>query len=261
MPDSIIVPLPITDTGVIWTRKADVITRHTQFSDAKANALIALIGQSATTPTPALIDSDSTSNAAPDPIIIEIITETLARIDGVLLSPPGVRDTLIERKRTNPNLPVEIRPAVLTKATALTTFLNACAAAGISNLKTGHTAPPSPTAEPAIAVIQQATDWLHFIDESRYSESWKLTAAVFRAAVPEAYWTQLATSARAPFGAFASREFIAAQSIDQLPATPGGPHLVMQFNTSFAQKKSAIETVTFTRETDGQWRASGYFIR
>jgi hypothetical protein len=31
--------------------------------------------------------------------------------------------------------------------------------------------------------------------------------------------------------------------------------------TGFAEKKSAIETVTPMMEKDGQWRVSGYFIR
>jgi hypothetical protein len=34
----------------------------------------------------------------------------------------------------------------------------------------------------------------------------------------------------------------------------------MQFETSFANKKSAIETVTFMQEKDGQWKSAGYFI-
>jgi len=29
----------------------------------------------------------------------------------------------------------------------------------------------------------------------------------------------------------------------------------------FANKKAAVETVTPMKDTDGQWRVSGYFIR
>ena len=35
----------------------------------------------------------------------------------------------------------------------------------------------------------------------------------------------------------------------------------MQFATSFANKKNAVETVTFMREKDGIWRAAGYYIK
>jgi hypothetical protein len=34
----------------------------------------------------------------------------------------------------------------------------------------------------------------------------------------------------------------------------------MQFRPSFAKKKSAVETVVFMLEKDGQWRAVGYYI-
>jgi hypothetical protein len=35
----------------------------------------------------------------------------------------------------------------------------------------------------------------------------------------------------------------------------------MQFDTSFENKKSAVETVTFMREKDGTWKAAGYYIK
>ena len=35
----------------------------------------------------------------------------------------------------------------------------------------------------------------------------------------------------------------------------------MRFDTSFANKKSAVETVTFRLEKDGHWKSAGYFIK
>jgi hypothetical protein len=35
----------------------------------------------------------------------------------------------------------------------------------------------------------------------------------------------------------------------------------MSFKTAFEQKKSAIETVTFMLDSDGKWKAAGYFIK
>lgn len=32
-------------------------------------------------------------------------------------------------------------------------------------------------------------------------------------------------------------------------------------DTSFENKKSAVELVTFVREKDGYWRAAGYYIK
>lgn len=47
----------------------------------------------------------------------------------------------------------------------------------------------------------------------------------------------------------------------QLPGAPDGEYAVIQFETSFANKKSAIETVTPMKDPDGKWRVSGYFIK
>jgi len=40
-----------------------------------------------------------------------------------------------------------------------------------------------------------------------------------------------------------------------------GGHLIMQFQTELSGQAVAIETVTFSLEPDGEWRASGYFIK
>jgi len=42
---------------------------------------------------------------------------------------------------------------------------------------------------------------------------------------------------------------------------PDGEYVVIRFETSFENKKSAIETVTPMLDQDGKWRVSGYFIK
>jgi len=37
--------------------------------------------------------------------------------------------------------------------------------------------------------------------------------------------------------------------------------VVMQFDTSFINKKDAVETVTFMQEKNGKWKAAGYYIK
>ncbi|MDX1777971.1 MAG: DUF4019 domain-containing protein [Thermodesulfobacteriota bacterium] len=37
--------------------------------------------------------------------------------------------------------------------------------------------------------------------------------------------------------------------------------MVIQFETSFTNKKAAIETITPMMDSDGTWRVSGYFIK
>ncbi len=46
-----------------------------------------------------------------------------------------------------------------------------------------------------------------------------------------------------------------------VPGAPDGEYVVIQFDTSFQNKKSAIETVTPMLDKDGKWRVSGYYIK
>ncbi len=41
----------------------------------------------------------------------------------------------------------------------------------------------------------------------------------------------------------------------------GSVGMVIQFETSFVNKNSAVETITPVKDEDGRWRVSGYFIR
>jgi hypothetical protein len=45
-----------------------------------------------------------------------------------------------------------------------------------------------------------------------------------------------------------------------LPGAPDGDYEVVQFQTRFANKAAATETVVLSREATG-WKVDGYFIR
>lgn len=91
--------------------------------------------------------------------------------------------------------------------------------------------------------------------------SWKQASSYFQGAVTEKNWTDALNGTRKPLGKLLSRKIVKTQSATSLPGAPDGNYLVMQFDTSFANKKSAVETVTFMREKDGSWRAAGYYIK
>ncbi len=106
-----------------------------------------------------------------------------------------------------------------------------------------------------------ARTWLTSIDGGNYSESWKNSSAFFQNAVNEASWTASMKTFREPLGALAGRNLRSAQRVTELPGAPDGQYVVMQFDSSFANKKTAIETVTFALEKDGRWKSTGYFIK
>ena len=103
--------------------------------------------------------------------------------------------------------------------------------------------------------------WLRFVDSGDYSQSWMEASSLFKAAVTEKQWEQKITAARQPLGALISRKLKSAKYTTTLPGAPDGQYVVIQYDTSFANKKAAIETVTPMLDKDGQWRVSGYFIK
>jgi hypothetical protein len=58
-----------------------------------------------------------------------------------------------------------------------------------------------------------------------------------------------------------SRKFKSSQYTKTLPGVPDGEYVVIQYDTSFEHKQSAVETVTPMLDKDGKWRISGYFIK
>ena len=111
------------------------------------------------------------------------------------------------------------------------------------------------------AAERAAIDWLALADSGDASASWQAAATLFRRAVPEEQWQRSLAAAREPLGAVISRELAGARYATELPGAPDGEYVVCQFNTVFEHKRTAIETVTPMRDSDGEWRVSGYFIR
>jgi len=66
---------------------------------------------------------------------------------------------------------------------------------------------------------------------------------------------------RASLGTVVSRKVKSARYLTTLPGAPDGQYVVIQYQSSFGHKKSAIKTVTPMLDGDGQWRVSGYYIR
>ena len=109
--------------------------------------------------------------------------------------------------------------------------------------------------------VVSAEKWLGLIDNGKYAASWKEAGTFFRKNVTEQKWEQTMQGMRKPLGSLVSRKLKTDVYETSLPGAPDGEYFVMQFDTSFANKKSAVETVTTMLDKDGQWRAVGYFIR
>jgi len=106
-----------------------------------------------------------------------------------------------------------------------------------------------------------AQSWLVLTDAGKYAESWQEGFALFKAAITQSRWADALTGVRTPLGKVLSRKLKSATYTRTLPGAPDGEYVVIQYDTSFENKKEAVETITPMLDKDGKWRVSGYFIR
>ena len=119
----------------------------------------------------------------------------------------------------------------------------------------------SEAASPEQQAIASALLWLELVDNGEYQASWEAAAEYFKQAVTAEQLEQSLNAVRTPLGNVTAREETSATYATELPGAPDGEYVVIQFATSFENKKSAVETVTPMKEEDGSWKVSGYFIR
>ncbi|HXX56759.1 MAG TPA: DUF4019 domain-containing protein [Thermodesulfovibrionales bacterium] len=106
-----------------------------------------------------------------------------------------------------------------------------------------------------------ALKWIALVDDGRYAESWDEASQYFKAAVKKDRWLTSLETGRKPLGRVIRRKLKSEQHTTSLPGAPDGEYVVIQYETSFQNKKSAVETITPALEKDGTWRVSGYYIK
>jgi len=116
----------------------------------------------------------------------------------------------------------------------------------------------NPEAEKAAVECSQA--WLTLVDAEKYTEGWDEAAEYLRVAVSKEDFQKSLLAARKPLGKMVSRKLKSKQYTTSAPGAPDGQYVIIQYEASFENKKSAIETVTPMLDKDGKWRVSGYFI-
>jgi len=108
---------------------------------------------------------------------------------------------------------------------------------------------------------QSAESWLAIVDSATYAQSWDETAQSFKSAVTKDQWQTMLTSTLGPLGKIQSRKLKSATYTKTLPGAPDGEYVVIQYDSNFEHKQSAVETVVPMLDKDGKWRVSGYFIK
>lgn len=123
------------------------------------------------------------------------------------------------------------------------------------------TSKPQSNPEAEQAAIKAANAWLKIVDSGDYAESWQESAKFFRNALAKDRWEQSCQAFREPLGKLVSRQVKLTHYTTTAPGAPDGQYVIIQYNSSFENKKSAVETVTPMMDSDGQWRVSGYYIK
>jgi hypothetical protein len=73
-------------------------------------------------------------------------------------------------------------------------------------------------------------------------------------------WAKIVKPTRAPLGGAKSRTVASETTTTSLPGAPDGHYQIAKFNTEFAAKHAAVETVVLAEEPGG-WKVDGYFIK
>jgi hypothetical protein len=109
--------------------------------------------------------------------------------------------------------------------------------------------------------FEAANAWLKLVDAAEYSASWDEAAKLFKGVISKDRWENTLSGARKPLGELIKREVISRKHMTTMPGAPDGEYVVIQYKTSFENKKDAVETVTPMKDEDGVWRVSGYYIK
>ena len=116
-------------------------------------------------------------------------------------------------------------------------------------------------AEAAKEATAAAEQWLGLVDQGKFNGSWLEASTYFRNVTTKQQWKQQVSVWRSALGSVVSRKLRTVQYLTTMPGAPDGEYVMIQYDTSFTHKKSAIEVVVPMMDADGKWRVSEYSIR
>ena len=109
--------------------------------------------------------------------------------------------------------------------------------------------------------VEAAEAWLALIDQEKYGDGWEAAATFLKNAVSKEDFMKSLTAVRKPLGNVTTRKLSSKHYRTSLPGAPDGQYVVIQFETSFENKKESVETITPMLDKDKTWKVSGYFIK
>jgi hypothetical protein len=122
---------------------------------------------------------------------------------------------------------------------------------------------PSENLHPEVEklAIEAAEPWIALADKGEYSRCWETAAEFLKDNVDRKDFVKALNASRKSLGDVKSRKLESKQYVTTLPGGPDGKYVILQYKTVFANKKSAVETITPMLDKDKKWRVSGYYVK
>ena len=105
----------------------------------------------------------------------------------------------------------------------------------------------------------RAKQWLTLIDDQNYADAYKQMGATARGKVGEQDFAAKIGGTRTPLGAMSSRTLKDINVAKTLPGMRDGQYTIVRYDSAFAHKAAAVESVTLESE-NGAWSVVAYSI-
>ena len=135
----------------------------------------------------------------------------------------------------------------------LVAFALIFAAPVLAQTAAGPSTPMTPTPD------DRAKQWLSLVDDKNYADAYKQMGVMARGKSSEQDFAAKISNERAPLGAMASRTLKDVNAAKTLPGMRDGQYTIVRYDSSFAHKAAAVESITLESE-HGAWSVVGYSI-
>jgi hypothetical protein len=106
----------------------------------------------------------------------------------------------------------------------------------------------------------RAKQWLGLVDDQNFSDAYKQLGPGAQKKIEAGPWADKIRATREPLGAMSSRALQDIKMSKTLPGMPDGQYATVQFDTAFAHRAQALETVVLTSDK-GAWSVVSYSIK
>lgn len=109
-------------------------------------------------------------------------------------------------------------------------------------------------------ILPLSKNWLAIIDKGEMEHAYQIASDFFKKAISQAEFAEGMTMVLKPLGKIKNREVKDILYSTQMEALPDGEYVLVQYNSSFENKKKAVETLSLMKENN-KWKVSGYHIK